>query len=256
MIIRTTVLAACLAISGIAPALADVIAPDQPVNGISQAELSARWWQWMITYPAATNPVLDTTGQYSYLGSDQTPVSHPGIFFLAGNFTGSESRVVTIPDGQSLFFPFVNTASFIPVFGSTEAEIRDDAAATLGIVSGLFARLNGVDLSLPASASSLLDYRQQSALFSLTFPAANVFGVPSGSYESVADGYWLALGPLAPGKYTLEFGASATGTPPDYPAFSLLQTYEITAVPEPATLGLLLAGLVGIGALAGRRRQH
>ena len=256
MILRATLFFACLAIGAIAPTFAAVIAPDQPVNGISQAELSARWSQWMLTYPAAINPVLDTTGQHSHLGSDQTPVSHPGVFFLAGNFTGFESRTVTVADSQSLFFPFVNTVSFIPLFGSNEAEIRADAAATLGTVSGLFARLDGVDLPLPASASSLSAYRQQSALFSLTFPADNIFGVAPGSYDSVADGYWLALGPLAPGEYVLEFGASASGTPPTYPEFSLAQRYEITVVPEPATWTLMLAGLIGIGALARRFKQH
>jgi PEP-CTERM motif len=255
MILRAAVLTTWLFIGAIAPAVAAVIAPDQPVNGLSQTELSARWWQWMITYPASTNPALDTTGEHSSLGSDQTPVSHPGIFFLAGNFTGFESRTVVVTNDQSLFFPFINTASFIPFFGNTEAEIRTDAAATLGTVSGLFARLDGVDLPLPSSAGSLLDYRQQSALFSLTFPADNIFGVLPDSYESVADGYWLALGPLAPGQYTLEFGASATGTPPVYPAFSLAQQYVITVVPEPATWGLLLAGLFGIG-VARRRGRH
>jgi len=245
MILRATFLAASLAFGAVAPALAAVIAPDQPVNGVSQPDLSARWWQWMLTYPAATNPVLDTTGQNSHLGGDQTAVSHPGVFFLAGNFSGFESRTVTVASSESLFLPLINTVSFIPAFGNTEAEIRADAAATLGTVSGLFARLDGIDLPLPASASSLLDFRQQSALFSLTFPADNVYGVTPGSYDSVADGYWLALEALAPGHYTLEFGASATGTPDlGYPPFSLTQTYDITVVPEPATWQLLVAGLI------------
>jgi hypothetical protein len=28
---------------------ADVILPSQPINGLSQAELSARWWQWAVS---------------------------------------------------------------------------------------------------------------------------------------------------------------------------------------------------------------
>ena len=78
MKIRAIMLSVVLWTCSLAPALGAVIAPDQDVGGISQAELTANWWKWMISYPAATNPVLDTTGQSSHLGSDQTPVSHPG----------------------------------------------------------------------------------------------------------------------------------------------------------------------------------
>jgi hypothetical protein len=239
------------------PVGAAVIAPDQPVNGISQAELSARWWQWMVSYPAATNPVLDTTGANSALGSDQTVVAHPGVFLLAGNFSGSATRTVTIPSDQHVFLPFVNTASFIPFFGADEAAIRADAAATLGTVSGLSVKLDGVDLPLPASAPDLGGYRQSSAVFPLTFGAGNVFGVDAGTYDSVADGYWLALEPLAPGQYTLSYTANASGTPPGYPAFSLTQVYEITVqapVPEPGTWALMIGGLAVLGASVRRVR--
>jgi len=105
-------------------------------------------------------------------------------------------------------------------------------------------------LPLSAPASNLSDYRQQSALFSLTFPVDNIFGITAGSYDSVADGYWLALGPLGRGEYVLEFGASASGTPPKYPAFTLAQRYEINVVPEPATWSVLLTGLIALGAIA------
>ena len=258
---KIRVIMLCMALGGspLIPAFGAVIAPDQHVNGISQAELTANWWKWMISYPAATNPVLDTTGQSSYLGGDQASVSHPGVFFLAGNFSGAEARSVTVTDNQTLFLPFINTVSMIPFFGSNEAEIRADAASTLGTVTGLFARLDGVDLPLPVPVGSLSDFRQQSAVFSLTFPVDNIFGVPGGAYDSVTDGYWLALAPLDPGKYTLSFGASASGTPPAYPSFGLVQTYEITvtaAVPEPGTWLMLVAGLTGAGLLAGTRTRH
>lgn len=255
---RAIVLFMWLVLPALTPAYGAVIAPDQAVSGFSQAELTARWWQWMISYPAATNPVLDQTGQFSYLGSDQTAVAHPGVFFLAGNFSGAETRTASVTSDQTLFFPLVNTVSLIPLFGSNEAEIRADAAATLGTVTGLFASLDGVDLPLPASASSLSDYRQQSALFSLSFPTDNIFGLTAGSYDTVTDGYWLALGALAPGQYTLSFGASASGTPPTYPSFSLVQTYELTvtaAVPEPSTWAMLAAGLLTLGMLMARHRQ-
>jgi hypothetical protein len=257
--IKAIMLSCALLAATCAPAFGVVIAPDQPVNGFFQSELTARWWQWHVSYPTAINPVLDTTGANAHLGSDQGPVAHPGVFFLAGNFSGNESRRVTVGNDQSLFLPFINIVAFMHLFGNTEAEIRADAAATLGTVSGLYAKLDGVDVALPASAPSPSDYRQQSALFALTIPATSMyadFGVPPGVYDSVTDGYWLALGPLSVGQHTLEFGAAATGTPPDYPEFSPVQTYTITvttAVPEPGTWATLGAGLAVVAMLVRRR---
>jgi hypothetical protein len=242
------------------PVAAAVVAPDQPVNGISQDELSIRWWQWMTSYPSAGNPVTDTTGASAGLGSDQGPVAHPGVFFLAGNFSGNETRSVTIGSDQAIFLPFVNTVSLIPLFGADEAAVRADAAATLGTVDGLSAKLNGVDVTLPAAAPDLSGYRQMSALFPLTIGAGTIYadlGVPPGTYDSVADGYWLALEPLAPGQYSLTFTSHASGTPNVYPEFSLTQTYEITVqapVPEPGTWAFMIGGLVVLGATMRRMR--
>lgn len=255
----TTSLVRVLVLSAVAlPSAAAGLAPDQPVNGFSQADLSARWWQWMTSYPTASNPVTDTTGAFAGLGADQGPVAHPGVFFLAGNFSGSETRAVTVGSDQFLFLPLVNTVSLIPLFGDDEAAVRADAGATLGTVTGLSATLDGVDIALPASAPDLLAYRQTSALFPLTIAAGTLYadlGVPAGTYDSVADGYWLALEPLAPGRYTLRFTADASGTPPTYPQFSLVQTYDITVtapVPEPGTWVLMLCGLAGVGWVARR----
>src|SRR4051812_19348604 len=107
MTLKRALTLACLLTSASAPAVAELLAPDHAVNGIPQAQLSGRWWQWLSSYPIATNPGLDTTGEHSNLGSDQGPVSHPGIFFLAGNFSGFSARTVTLTDDQSLFVPLV-----------------------------------------------------------------------------------------------------------------------------------------------------
>src|SRR5690348_8610285 len=80
-----------------------VVAPNHRFKGLTQAELANRWWQWALSFPAPVNPLLDTTGAFSYLG-DQGPV-----FFLAAT-TGTVgndtvSRTVTIMNDQAVFFP-------------------------------------------------------------------------------------------------------------------------------------------------------
>jgi hypothetical protein len=216
---------------------AAIVAPNQPIHGISQAELSVRWWQWMLSYPTGKNPSADTTGASGSLGGEQSASVHPGIFFIAGNFSPTPdfpARTFSVPAGQYLFFPLLTAASSIPFFGTTEREIRLDAAGSLGAPSDLFARLNGADLDSPGN---LLNYRQLSppGLFYLYFPANNIFGAPTGSYASVSDGYFVGLEPLSPGKYELQFGGRGTGSG----GIDTAQTIHLTVVPEPAGSALV-----------------
>ena len=55
-----------------------------PINskpyGLSYSEWSARWWQWLLQIPAATNPNLDATGANCAEGQ----LGH--VWFLAGSF--------------------------------------------------------------------------------------------------------------------------------------------------------------------------
>jgi PEP-CTERM motif len=228
-------------------ARAGLIAPDVSVAGQSQAQWSVQWWQWAASFQNGTNPVQDTTGALSYLGN-QGPV-----FFLAGTF-GSDPvvRAVTVEADQSLFFPLANVVSVAPFNGSTEAELRQDASDTLGVISNLSISLNGTPVSLPPGTSSLLDFRQLSppGLFDLNLPVNNVFGAPDGDYPAVSDGYWATLGPLAPGTYQLHFTSQSDGTG-IYTGNELIQdiTYNITSVPEPSSWVLAAIGLtVALGA--------
>jgi hypothetical protein len=49
--------------------------------------------------------------------------------------------------------------------------------------------------------------RIQSPLFSFTFPENNLFGASAGPSQSVADGYYVFLQPLSPGKHDISFKA-------------------------------------------------
>jgi hypothetical protein len=59
--------------------------------------------------------------------------------------------------------------------------------------------------------------RVQSPLFSFSFPNNNIFGAQGGPSQSVADGYYVFLKPLSPGKHDIRFKAvsvqfTTTGT--------------------------------------------
>jgi hypothetical protein len=205
----------CLMVSS--GAQSALIRPDASVAGRSQAEWSVAWWQWLLSFPENQNPNVDTSGAFSFLG-DQGPV-----FFLAATF-GSKSvtRSATVRSNQFLFFPLISTVTWeqISAYGGSEAGLRRDAAETIGIgpdgsapSNTLFAGLDGVDLALPSPTTSLFDFRQMSppGLFDVTLPPGAVLGLPPGTFPSVSDGWWLMLGPLAPGNYELHYGGTAEG---------------------------------------------
>ena len=233
-------------------ARAAVLAPNTPVAGASQAAWGDRWWQWALSYPSGANPLEDTTGARSALGD------RGNVFFLAAaTFAGPVNRAATVRQGQTLLIPLGNAVSWIPTFGNTEAEIRLDAAATDGPASGLFLTIDGAAAPLPASAPSLMNFRQVTppGTFPLTFPVNNIFGAPVGTFQSVSDGYWVMLDGLSPGAHTLHFGGHFAGTPNLlYPPFDVDMTYALTVVPAPEPSALAVLAVVAAGVITRRRR--
>jgi hypothetical protein len=244
------ILAFCLVVTPVSQA--SVIRPTESVAGFTQSQLADQWWQWAFSYPDGANPVQDTTGALSHLGNQGA------YFFLAGAFTTDPVvRSVTVGPNQVLFFPLINVVSWAPTFGETYDEVRLDAETFLGDVSELRLALNGNPLPLPPPTTSLFDYRQTSPeFFSLVFPPDNVAGFDPGTYDAVSVGYWVALGPLAPGNYTLSFGGATELGFGEGP-FSQNITYNLTVTPEPGSLIALavvgLTGALGYGSVRRRR---
>jgi hypothetical protein len=54
-------------------------------------------------------------------------------------------------------------------------------------------------------------YRATTPLFSLTFAEANIFGVPPGIAQSVADGYQLIIESLPAGEHEIQVFAEVAG---------------------------------------------
>jgi hypothetical protein len=54
-------------------------------------ELSAEWWQWTLSCPAAESPQLDSTGERCAVGE------RGSLWFLVGNFGGTTTRACSVP---------------------------------------------------------------------------------------------------------------------------------------------------------------
>jgi hypothetical protein len=190
---------------------------------MTYGDWSAAWWQYVLSIPAGTNPVLDTTG--SNCGIEQSPSP---VFFLTGAATTDPViRTCTLPAEKVLFFPIINTECSTveapPFFGSNAQELRNCAARLI----------NGVDVG---SLTVLIDgkqvhnlrrFRVQSPLFDFLMPQDNFLGLPGvTSGSAVSDGYWLMLEPLSPGEHEIHFeGAFVSGAGA---GFSQNVTYNLT----------------------------
>ena len=179
--------------------------------GNTYGEWSAEWWQWAYSIPAATNPILDTTG------TNCTQKQSGPVFFLAGTSGGpAVTRSCTVPAGKALFFPILN-ALFGAAVGDCDptnpkvacnlADLRVLTAAAMDSVT-LKATVDGQPLG------NLDQQRVQSPVLTITYPDKSITGVAKGTYTpNVSDGYWLLLPPLSPGKHTIYFKGVSTGGP-------------------------------------------
>ena len=178
------------------------IAPIQSSpHGKTYSAWPADWWDWALGSPASVHPLLDATGV-------NCGVNQSGqVWFLGGRLFGSGPiiRECTVPAGQSLFFPLINTfiGAFLddPPAQRTEAFLR---AAVDCVKDAEFplVEIDGVAVDNPKQ------YLEESVLFDLFLPAEGLFGELTLS-PSVDKGFYLFLNPLTPGAHTIKWQASS-----------------------------------------------
>jgi hypothetical protein len=188
---------------------ADVFPPEENVFGLSYGDWSAAWWQYVLSIPADTNPIFDTTGANCDIEQGKSPV-----FFLVGAGAEPVTRTCTVPSGRALFFPIINVeCSNVeppPFFGETAQELRECAAE---LVNGVGVETLQVVVD-GKQVQNLEDFRVQSPLFDFILPPGdNFLGLPDvTSGSAVSDGYWLMLKPLSPGNHVIHWeGAFVSG---------------------------------------------
>jgi hypothetical protein len=204
-------------------------------NSNQYGELSAIWWQWIYTFPAATNPnlqegVVDCSyGQSSHSRSNQ-------IWFLAGNFGGVSDRTCTVPSRVALFFPLLNIeydnvgccTPITPPFSYSIQEMKQLAAAAQDNPLELHASIDGVPLPALRSHSQVFSFTVPATgnvlqFLGLTVPGANWPGTTV--FPALSDGYWVKVEPLAPGTHLLKFGGIGNN------GFTVDVTYHLTVTP-------------------------
>jgi hypothetical protein len=178
--------------------IAELVAPDVKVAGRSQNEWGDRWWQWAFSFDSADSPVADRTGENCQLKQEGD------VWFLAGTYGSARTiRKCTVPAGKHLFFPLVNYIYYPRSLDSKPKcdALKRKAAELTEDVSLLVLELNG------KRASGLEKHRFSSdACFNL-----GVRRVPVRDMSpAAANGYFVMLKPLPPGKYDLNFGGQVS----------------------------------------------
>ena len=196
--------------------------------GKSYSQWATTWWRWLVSIPAANNPVLDPTGQNAGLNQSGK------VWFLAGNFGGASERTVTVPSGKALFFPILNTiylgfpcdARNLPGCEADQA-LANDLAGLLALIRP---SMDGVTMACEIDGHPIRNLQanrlESAAIYSIDLGAGNVFGLPAGPYNPSADsGYYLMLAPLTAGHHTIHFKGAQAGD-----VFSLDVTYHLTVL--------------------------
>jgi hypothetical protein len=187
-----------------------VVPPEESVGGASQSEWSRLWWQWAGSFEQSESPIADRTGEHC--ASKQAG----DVWFLAGTYgTRRTVRTCTVPRGMYLFFPLINYVVAPTADGSTNCmSVMSTAARMTEQVSSLLLEIDGV------RHPDLVKHRQPTRgcfdLGALAEPKARIF-------PSAANGYYVMLRPLPPGKHTLNFGGALP---------SMLQAVTYTLVVE------------------------
>jgi hypothetical protein len=190
------------------------VRPGDTYAGKTYGQWSAAWWQWAANISEPNSPVDDPTGA-------NCAVNQAGpVWFLAGT-PGTTSPRCTIPAGKAILFPVINGECSQPEGnGTTEAELRTCAAGLMDAVDQTSARVDEDDIPLGPPAKGR--FRFVSPPFQITFAPNNGFypdGSVVGTGLSVADGFYVLLKPLRPGRHTIDWHGRAV-----FPDF----TFEIT----------------------------
>jgi hypothetical protein len=222
---------AVVALLGLTIAFAANPPPQSQQNGQTYGKLSNAWWQWALSIPTSTNPLLDTTGADCGQGQSGS------VWFLAGTFGGSATpitRSCTIPAGKTLFFPTINffqnnagvKGSNCPPTHSSIPQLWGALDQNVAAVTTHEATVDGVPQQDQRAGPNNPPYNvmiPSDNLFTFLTKGICTLPFPAGTYSpNVSDGFYVLLTPLSPGPHTIHFSAATPqGTQQDV-------TYNLT----------------------------
>ncbi|MEO8103128.1 MAG: hypothetical protein ABI790_11400 [Betaproteobacteria bacterium] len=178
------------------------VPPTEPVAGISQADWSKAWWQWAGSFDQSDSPVADRTGKNCHLGQNGP------VWFLAGTYGSKRTqRTCEIPRDKFVFFPLINYV-VMPGTGDGQA-CRSCCATYIKSAKSVTDQPSNLVLDLDGRRIKDLATHRQSTkqCFDMGALAKPLYRI----FPSAANGYYVMLRPLSPGRHVLNFGGELPG---------------------------------------------
>ena len=177
-----------------------IYSSDSAPFDIQYKEWTAKWWNHNVKFGPEEHPRDHFSPERCNLDQEQADP----VYYLADNLGGEEDRACTVPAGKAILAPQITGSCWDDNTDprlKTEAGLRECSreGQELGVVT---ATLDGRELQ------SLEQYRVTSDIFNMTIPENNAFQSPSGTFPAIADGFFVFLEPLTPGKHILELQQS------------------------------------------------
>ncbi len=217
-----------------------VLPPSSLPYGYSYQEWSAKWWQW--TLGQSTNH-LDSLGDPGICSGLGSRVRFPGPSLIGGDAIHTVTNHITVPEGTPLFFPILSlwqdngncpltafttfTAEQLAAFDEESWSLTTETTCTIdgAAVAGLDDPINTI-YHVVSTPFSYTTAEQDNMLAG--FLGASCIPGDFTIYPAVADGVYLMLAPLSPGKHTIHT-VGVVG-PPSAPLAKSDITGEITVL--------------------------
>ena len=197
--------------------LGRVLPPGTGIEGRGIADLTADWWRWAQAQPFS--PYLDPDGRLCDLGQ------HGPVWFLAGtDGSFNARRECAVPTGKYLLLPVINML-YHNVQGSGAAnayscaELVAKAAVNTAHLKSAVVLIDGVPVA------DVVRYRVRTPeCFDIDAGVGTDGPLDGDGRMAAADGYWLLIGPLSPGRHTIRVGANYGASDHGYGA--MVQNFE------------------------------
>jgi hypothetical protein len=220
---------------------AQALPPDIHPYGLSYQEWAVKWLQW--SFSLSTNN-LELVGSPDIHCGDASKVRFlAGVYIPGNNGITIETREITVDPGTPLFLSVLDNqddntgcnGNELDFATNTVSELLGTVEGNWGYVTSTTCTVDGVPvpgLSDPATSPYLVitpPYAYTTAKEGNV--VANLYGVPClpgdfTVYPSVAEGVFLMIPPLSPGKHVIAF-AGIVG-PASAPYVEADLTYDIT----------------------------
>ena len=152
--------------------------------------------------PVVDNPSKDLIGKKADMCQPDEQV-----MFLCQTIESSPfpTRIISIPDGTSIFMPVINWLSVGGIDGNDYKELRRVAKEKIDVVKEMKFTLNDIVIT-----KEIWDFRVSSRPFEINFPIDNVLHIEPGTRKCISDGYWLFIKPTGLNSITSS-GVCSTG---------------------------------------------